>query len=46
MKKEALADIINVMLEAPVRQRYELPAFSTLERVASNKRPRVPRSNI
>jgi hypothetical protein len=30
--KEDLADIINVMLEALVRQRCELPAFSTLER--------------
>jgi hypothetical protein len=41
--KEDLADIINVMLEALVRQRYELPAFSTLERVAFTARAAVNR---
>jgi hypothetical protein len=39
--KEDLANIINVMLETLVRQRYELPAFSTLERVAVTARARV-----
>jgi hypothetical protein len=36
--KEDLADIINVMLEALVRHRFELPAFSTLERIAFTAR--------
>lgn len=41
--KEDLADIINVMIETLVRQRYELPAFSTLERVAFTARAAVNR---
>src|SRR5215510_5612935 len=41
--KEDLADIINVMLETLVRQRCELPAFSTLERVAFTARAAVNR---
>jgi len=41
--KEDLADIMNVMLEALVRHRYELPAFSTLERVAFTARAAVKR---
>lgn len=32
--KHSVADIINVMLEELVRHRYELPAFSTLDRAA------------
>jgi Domain of unknown function (DUF4158) len=36
--KEDLADVINVILEALVRHRFELPAFSTLERVAFTAR--------
>ena len=36
--KEDLADIINVMIEALVRRRFELPAFSTLERIAFTAR--------
>ena len=31
--KHAVADIINVMLEELVHHRYELPAFSTLDRM-------------
>jgi len=41
--KDDLADLINVMLEILVRQRYELPAFSTLERVAFTARAAVNR---
>jgi hypothetical protein len=41
--KEDLADIINVLIETLVRQRYELPAFSTLERVAFTTRALVNR---
>jgi Tn3 transposase DDE domain/Domain of unknown function (DUF4158) len=41
--KEDLADIINVLSETLVRQRYELPAFSTLERVAFTARALVNR---
>ncbi len=32
--KQELADIINVVIEELVRQRVELPGFSTLQRVA------------
>jgi TnpA family transposase len=41
--KEDLADIINVALEELVRHRYELPAFSTLERAAFTARHTVNR---
>lgn len=36
--KEALPDIINVALEYLVRERYELPAFSVLERICQTAR--------
>src|SRR5262245_61616371 len=36
--KEDLADIINVSIEALVHHRFELPAFSTLERIAFTAR--------
>ena len=36
--KHAVADIINVMLEELVHHRYELPAFSTLDRMAFRAR--------
>jgi TnpA family transposase len=36
--KQELADIINVVLEELIRQRYELPGFSTLVRVARHAR--------
>ena len=36
--KHAVADIINVMLEELVHHRYELPAFSTLDRIAFRAR--------
>lgn len=36
--KHAIADIINVMLEELVHHRYELPAFSTLDRIAARAR--------
>jgi hypothetical protein len=36
--KHAVADIINVMLEELVHHRYELPAFSTLDRTAFRAR--------
>ena len=36
--KHAVADIINVMLEELVHHRYELPAFSTLDRMAYRAR--------
>lgn len=39
--KHSVEDIINVMLEELVRQRYELPGFSTLERVAMAAREKV-----
>lgn len=39
--KDILADIINVGIEALVHTRYELPAFSTLQRVARNARAQV-----
>lgn len=39
--KNALPDIINVMLEELVHHRYELPGFSTLERLAQQARETV-----
>ena len=39
--KHLAPDIINVMLEELVHHRYELPAFSTLERIALSARERV-----
>ncbi|HEY4084117.1 MAG TPA: Tn3 family transposase [Burkholderiaceae bacterium] len=36
--QQSVADIINVMLEELVRHRYELPAFSTLDRTAFRAR--------
>ncbi len=39
--KEHLADIINVMIEELVCQRFELPAFSRLDRVARSARIEV-----
>jgi hypothetical protein len=41
--KENLADIVNVVLEELIRQRYELPAFSALTRVAAAARHTVNR---
>jgi len=39
--KEALPDIINVTLEYLVKERYELPAFSVLERICQAARADV-----
>ncbi len=39
--KQALPDIINVMLEELVHHRYELPGFSTLERLATLAREKI-----
>jgi TnpA family transposase len=39
--KDMLADLINVGLEALVEARYELPAFSTLQRAAQKARAQV-----
>lgn len=39
--KHTIPDILNVMLEELVHHRYELPAFSTIERLAINARERV-----
>lgn len=39
--KQELADIINVVIEELVRQRFELPAFSTLHRKALKVRSEV-----
>ncbi|MDR0769576.1 MAG: Tn3 family transposase [Burkholderiales bacterium] len=39
--RHVIADIINVMLEELVRHRYELPAFSTLDRLAMRAREAV-----
>jgi hypothetical protein len=41
--KEDLADIINVLIETLIRHRYELPAFSTLERIAFTARALINR---
>ncbi len=43
--REDLADIINVAIEELVRQRYELPAFSTFLRAAITSRSTVNRGN-
>jgi nucleoid DNA-binding protein len=32
--KEGLADIINDMIETLIKERFELPGFTTLERMA------------
>src|SRR3546814_8108112 len=39
--KHIVPDIVNVMLEELVHHRYELPAFSTLERLAIAAREQV-----
>ena len=39
--RHIVADIINVLLEELVHHRYELPAFSTLERIAIRARERI-----
>ncbi|MCW8998817.1 MAG: Tn3 family transposase, partial [Kangiellaceae bacterium] len=39
--KEALPDIINVVLEYLVKERYELPAFSVLSRLCQSARTEV-----
>ena len=39
--RHVVADIINVMLEELVHHRYELPAFSTLDRIASDARETI-----
>ena len=36
--KDYPADLINVAIEALIKERYELPAFSTLDRLAGNIR--------
>jgi len=41
LTKQDLADLINVALEELVRQRFELPAFSTVQRLASQVRARI-----
>jgi len=41
--KDIIADIINVGIEELVRQRYELPGFSTLLRAAINARSEINR---
>lgn len=42
--KHDLADLINVAIEELVRQRYELPAFDTLDRAARHIRAMVTRA--
>lgn len=42
--KDNDADIINIIIEELVRQRYELPSFSTLERIARSTRHNVYKS--
>jgi len=42
--KNDLADLINVAIEELVRQRYELPAFDTLDRAARHVRAAVNRT--
>lgn len=42
--KDNDADIINVVIEELIKQRYELPAFSTLVRVARSVRRIVYKS--
>ncbi len=39
--KQELADIINVVIEELIRQRFELPAFSSLNRTAQRVRNQV-----
>lgn len=39
--KHVVADIVNVLLEELVHHRYEIPAFSALERIAIRARERV-----
>jgi Domain of unknown function (DUF4158) len=39
--KHDLVDLINIALEELVRQRFELPGFSTIERMARSVRTRV-----
>jgi len=39
--KDIIADILNVGIEALVKARYELPAFSTLQRAAQKARAQV-----
>ncbi|MCU7940988.1 MAG: DUF4158 domain-containing protein [gamma proteobacterium symbiont of Bathyaustriella thionipta] len=39
--RSRLPDIINVMLEELVREKYELPAFSTLKRIAQSALSRI-----
>jgi len=39
--KDVLADIINAAIEELIRQRYELPGFSTLHRAAMEARARI-----
>ena len=39
--KDILADLINAGLEALIEARYELPAFSTLQRAAQKARAQV-----
>lgn len=41
--RDDLADIINIAIEELVRHRYELPAFSTLARIARTARSTVNR---
>jgi hypothetical protein len=41
--RDDLADIINIAIEELIRHRYELPAFSTLERIARTARSTVNR---
>ena len=41
MTKEALADIINASIEELICQRYELPGFTTLDRLASQWRSKI-----
>ena len=44
--RHVVADIINVLLEELVHHRYELPAFSTLERIAIRARERIHDSHF
>lgn len=39
--KDSLPDIINILLEELVHHRYELPGFSTLERIAQKARSEI-----
>jgi hypothetical protein len=40
-KKESVVDIVNAMLELLIKERSELPAFSTLERMAVTARSKT-----